>query len=336
MSRVVLIAMVLLAALQTPVPARSKDHLTQTMELVRAVDTALDLLPPEAFPTVLTTADLLMWRDEIVPYFASEGITDARLPDGGLVWPRIEFVRFTDPTAFFHVLATTDVLSPHAVRVSARIASPASAWYQRKDTVAILVHELCHAQGIFYGFDEWETWGLAYDVETSASLCGLEVAAAIVANGNMQMLGPLLVRLRAMSLGAVEALSTAEGRYDDYLALLGELLSPIEQLEFNKSERLWNRDQQGHDRYLACYCSHPVLMLLDALAGDLVVKEVLLPINHRSDEANHPFAWSPYGYPIGPTAPLVRSPIQGLAIDDLALVLEFLPALTGTSANPGT
>ncbi len=296
------------------VPIESADDLSAVLALAKKLDNALDEVSPETFPTFASNDDLMGWKQEITPYFAMEGITDGSRPDSGLVYPEVAFSSFADPQGFFHFLATTNFLPPHTITLSDRILNPASAWFQRKDTVLVLIHELCHAQGILIGYDDWSQWDLSYDIEVSASLCALEVAAAMVASGNQAVRGPLLFQLRGMAIGAAEAIAIRENRLDDYQAAIERMLTPTEQSSRDKNRRMWTDGPVDYEAFLHSYCAAPIEMLIEALNSDNVIDGLLLPINQVADSLNHPYEWSPYGYPTVPIEPVKRTPIRGLLL----------------------
>lgn len=331
-----LIAIMLVLAIILPFCdqlAGAEDHrqpltLASALAFAAELDAANDLLPLWEPPTTLHSHKAVVrWEREIVPYFATEGIADA----DALVYPDVKFVNYEKPVEIFHLLGTSSLLGGD-ITLNARYTQRVSTLYANPNGLITLIHELCHAQGIMMPYRGWEQFGIQpYDVETSAQLCALETAAAMVTSGNRAVLASLLYELEDMSLGAAQYLAMRDDQLDVYHEAIAGFLDPWQQARLDRSERYWQQDPKQLQEILQSYYYQPVALILAARAQQQTIAGVQLPINWLADFANHPYAESQYGPGGGgPRAPMSLFPVQPLVIDDLCAVLDHAAELAMT------
>lgn len=157
----------------------------------------------EVLPVGRAPEDLEYLTVEIVGYFAYEGISDR------CYVPVVQWQVYPRDRNF-HVAGSCTMGIRPRVALNARYANPwSSRWYNRVDMLAVLVHELAHAQGIT-GFDIY--------VEPAAQLATVEVLAAMVRDQNPIALVPLIRELQEYAEYYAMEIALRTGRMDEYRA----------------------------------------------------------------------------------------------------------------------
>jgi hypothetical protein len=268
----------------------------RAMRDVARFQALLEQIPDEERVGIRTQEELDNWTKEIVPYFEYEGI-DAETDPGkdslhGLIYPKVRFEDYRDGLMSHHVLGTTQIFT-NEVTLNDRIANPVSVWYGRDDSILTLIHELCHAQGI-----KFPAPNSVLDQESSAQLCALEVASAMVNNGNKRVLPALLDELVYMNLAAARFLAMAADQQERFYADRARLVTdPFKLATFEKSDRQWaNYDDPGKYPYvLYAYNFLPIEKVVTAFAHGDTIYGVRLPINWLVDMGNEPGHDTPPG-----------------------------------------
>lgn len=256
------------------------------LRIAERLDTLADRL--EALPVGRTPEDLELLAQEIVQYYAYEGISDR------CYLPPVTLHVYKKDQAF-HVLGSCTMGFRPFVYLNARYANPWSPrWYTRADLLAVMVHEIGHAQGIAsLAQGNW--------TEPATQLATVEVLAAMVRDRNVYALVPLLRELQKYAEYYAMEIALREGRMEEYRAHIGRVANNrYEIASFERAMTHWSsRMEQLHD-ILTRYGRWPWIFLNAALQAD--------------------------GYLTRPFA-CVPNDTGRIKMDDLAYVLEDLPAL---------
>lgn len=291
----------------------------QASQQVLRFDAAYDALSKESMPSITTQVQLDAWVTEIVPFFEYEQIDQ----EGMTIYPSsVSFENYINGTQHNHVLGQTNCLDS-AITLNARFTNPISSWYGRVDAVGTLVHELAHAQGICFAND-------TFDAEVSAQLVTLEILSALVNKGNRAALPALVNELRDMSIASAKYAARAEGREDEFAALMKRVApDAFDQAIAAKSDRFWQADPERLSYILEAYNFTPMREVYQALATDQAISGVQLPINDQCSYMNNP-AYPFPGYADGEQE--ADCEMKPLVVDDLAYVVANLDALIGAES----
>ena len=277
-------------------------------------------IPREDKLGIASTEDMTEWIREIVPFFEYEGITDTEQEigeTGGLVYPTPEIADYQDGLYHNHVLGLSEVFG-EGITLNGRITNPKSSWYARTDSIATLIHELAHAQGIKFSNSN-------IDEESSAQLVTLEILAAMSNKGNRKTIPPLLDELSGMSLAAANYIALDENRESEFKKDRNAIFTdPLMQANFAKAERYWEEDPDHLKKILFSYNFVPINELIKGLNNQNRIDGVYMPSNWLANMINSPS----YGYTAGyyaervsiasPVATSTPFPSEPLKIDDLA------------------
>lgn len=254
------------------------------LQVAERLDRIADSL--EALPIERTSETLELLAQEIVQYYAYDGITDR------CSLPPVDWRSYGGDMAF-HVLGSYSwAFGPH-ININARYGNPWSPrWYARVDLLAVLVHELGHAQGIA-GADMW--------TEAATQIAMVEVLAAMVRDRNPYALVPLLRELQGFAESYAMEIALREDRMEEYRAHVRRVANNAYEIaSFERAMAHWaNRLWQLRD-ILENYGRWPWVFLHAALRAD--------------------------GYLTRPFA-CVPNDTGRIKVDDLAYVLDHLPAL---------
>ena len=242
-------------------------------QLARRFDKIYDSLP-EYRPS-MTQEDMQKWALEVIPMFEYEGFT------GTARWPKAEqvgFMAFADGDSHNHVLGRSNCDS-YAI-LSFRSANEHSSWFQDDDTTGAFIHELAHVQ-------QAEACALPSEkVENTAQIMMLEVASALVNQGNLEVLPSLVSEIRGMALSSAYAAALKDKDVGKYIALRSQL-SPgaISRAKFEKSARRWSTDPQRLKDILNFYNVQPLTMVINAIRFDGgIIKGLALPVSYKATE----------------------------------------------------
>ena len=166
---------------------QDKLSFNECAQLAKRFDRIYDSLP-ESRPS-MTQKDLLKWAVEVIPMFEYEGfVAPARWPEKD----EIGFYAFASGSDHNHILGRSNCDS-YAI-LNYRVANEHSSWFQDDDTITAFIHELAHVQ---QGSECAQPTGR---VENTAQIMTLEVASALVNQGNMEVLPSLVSEIRGMAL----------------------------------------------------------------------------------------------------------------------------------------
>lgn len=227
-------------------------------QLATRMDKLFDKLPEYKSP--MTKDDLIEWTIEMTPMFEYEGIvSQANWPpkDG------IGFILFPDGDSHNHVAGRSDCANYAGLNL--RFANEHSSWYQDEDAPFTLLHELAHIQQGQYICATADR-----DlVENSAQIAALEVAAALVNQGNKELLTPLVSELRGMAISAAYASAIRTGQTTQFIDFRSKL-SPgaFADARFAKSQRRWSSNPIELMTILDRYNVVPLLMISNAIRHD--------------------------------------------------------------------
>lgn len=255
--------------------------------------------------------DVQDWMKEIVPFFEYENVdedTEIGMP-GGLVYPKVSFESYQDGLKANHLLGTTSLFS-YDITLTARYANPVSPWYGREDSIFTLMHELAHAQGIFYGQD--------LDAEASAQLVSLEVCAAMINGGQKKLVASIVEELQSMTVNTVRYLMERDGVTEQWLDFRNDLFTdPFDRAVRDKSDRFWLNDLKRRSEIFYSYNYVPMNEVYKALKTNNEIVGVKLPINWLAATYMDAVYYPAYGNatPVAEPTPLPEEP---LVIDDLA------------------
>lgn len=298
-------------------PLQREVTFEEVAQFVLQLDAMYDALPADAFPVIDDIGDARVWEQEIVPFFAYEGVVMKTREDATPQYrfPRIVSAPFNENEIDFeHLLGTTDCLSGE-ITLNERVFRSISAWYNRPDLLVVITHELAHAQGVCFGPS------YKYNSEVSAQLVTLEVLAAMTNRGNPYTLGPMLDELRYMALASSEYLAMKNDDMASYEHLLDQVATKQERAKIDKSLRFWANDPEHLQYILENYNYVPVREIMIALKNqsctytDISVTEKA-ELVHTITTLHQPCIsglWLPANWGI------FHKP---LVIDDLAYILE--------------
>lgn len=290
-----------------------------------------DSIPKEKKLGIATTEDMNLWIKEIVPFFEYEGITDPEKEVGeygGMIYPTPGIEDYLDGRAHNHILGQAEILGDD-ITLNGRILNPKSPWYARTDSIATLIHELAHAQGIKFSHTE-------IDEEASAQLVTLEILAAMSNKGNEQTIGPLLDELAYMSLSAANYIAREEGKYETFQVDRNNTFKdPLMQANFAKAERYWESDPEMLKEILYSYNFVPMQKVVEGIWNGGKIEGVHMPANWMSNMINSPSYGFSAGYYSEPTPQASPEPTatpwpsEPLRIDDLMYFFSYAEELTG-------
>ncbi len=224
-------------------------------QLAKRMDTLYDKLPE--YKPKMTQEDLLKWAVEMIPMFEYEGfVSQAK-------WPPKEgigFALFPDGDSHNHVAGRSDCANYAALNL--RFANDHSAWYEDDDAPFTLLRELAHIQ---QGQQICATADRDL-VENSAQIAAREVGAALVNQGNKEMMTPLISELRGMALSATYASALRTNRLQEFIDF-GATLSPgaFAAARSSKSRRRWSSKPIELMTILDRYNVTPLLMISNAI-----------------------------------------------------------------------
>lgn len=314
------------AAEPLPPPPNTVMAYEQLADWAQRFDDLYDAIPRAMYPKMTTDAEIQQWVQEIVPFFSYERVTDPKQETGepfGARYPTsIEYTYYTTGRDHNHLLGTTNCLSGE-ITMNARMTNSTSPFFERDDTLVVLVHELAHAQGICWGDDR-------LDSEVSAHLVTLEVMAAMLNRGNTFVLGPLVAELRDMSLAAAQYAATRDGKLDQYFAFEAELLDDEFERAFeDKARRFWESDPAQLTRILEAYNYGPLNELRIAFGQSCVYRDLYWSKETQDIEAD-------LVHTDAPCVNGVQLPInwsvfeQPLIVDDLYYFFEHAEGFVST------
>lgn len=290
----------------------------------------LDSIPADKRVGIKNQKDLDDWLKEIVPYFEYEYIVEDKDPGDymGLVYPKVSFDDYKDGTWSHHLLGQTQIFN-HDITLNNRIENPISPWYGREDSIMVLVHELCHAQGIVYPAPN-----APIDEEASAQLCALEVAASMVNQGNKLVLPGLLDELVNMNLQAAHYLALKDLHNGDWTTLVKffderrTMQTPWENALSDKSERQWAMfyDKDQFPYILFAYNYLPMAEIQHGFENGDLIYGVKLPINWLVDMVNTPggYEGTPGGYGVKTIVQPDIAKHIGASLSPLPLLIDDL------------
>ncbi|MBI5357207.1 hypothetical protein HZB78_06385 [Candidatus Collierbacteria bacterium] len=247
-------------------------------QLAVRMDNLYDSLPE--YKSSMTKQDLLEWAVEMIPMFEYEGIVPRAR------WPREEgigFLAFPDGDSHNHVAGRSDCANYAGLNL--RFANEHSAWYESDDAPFTLLHELAHIQ---QGQDICSTFDRS-SVENSAQIAGLEVGAAMVNQGNKEMMVPLVSELRGMAISAAYAAAIRTNRVEEFIDFRAKL-SPgaFADARFAKARRRWSNNPVELMTILDRYNVTPLLMISNAIRlNNAEIKGLAFPPVYDSDWANY-------------------------------------------------
>mgnify|MGYP001559671911 CR=1 FL=1 len=227
-------------------------------QLAQRMDNLFDKLPEYKSP--MTKDDLIEWTIEMTPMFEYEGIvSQAKWPpkDG------IGFILFQDGDSHNHIAGRSDCANYAGLNL--RFANEHSSWYQDEDAPFTLLHELAHIQQGQYICATADR-----DlVENSAQIAALEVAAALVNQGNKELLTPLVSELRGMAISATYAAALRTNQLNRFIEFRSKL-SPgaFADARFAKARRRWSENPIELMTILDRYNVTPLLMISNAIRND--------------------------------------------------------------------
>ena len=227
-------------------------------QLAERMDKLYDKLPEHKAST--TKEDLIEWAVEMIPMFEYEGIvSQAKWPakDG------VGFILFRDGDSHNHVAGRSDCANYAGLNL--RFANEHSAWYEDEDAPFTLLHELAHIQQ-----GQYVCATANRDlVENSAQIAALEVASALVNQGNKEMLTPLVSELRGMAISAAYASAMRTGQTTQFIDFRSKL-SPgaFADARFAKSQRRWSSNPIELMTILDRYNFTPLTMITNAIRNN--------------------------------------------------------------------
>lgn len=138
-------------------------------------------------------------------------------------------------------------------------------WYESDDAPFTLLHELAHIQ---QGQQICATENRDL-VENSAQIAAIEVASALVNQGNKEMITPLISELRGMAISATYASALRTKRVDEFIQFRSTL-SPgaFADARFAKARRRWSGDPDQLMTILDRYNVTPLLMISNAIRNN--------------------------------------------------------------------
>jgi len=226
--------------------------------MAQRFDKLYDKLPEYKSP--MTKEDLLAWAVEMIPMFEYEGIVDRAR------WPKaagVDFALFPDGDDHNHVAGRSDCVN-YAV-LNLRFANPHSSWYEKDDAIFTFLHEIAHTQQ----GQSICTYANRDLVENSAQIAALEVNAALVNQGNKELLTPLVSELRGMAISATYAAALRTKQLDKFIDFRAKL-SPgaFADARFAKSRRRWSENPVELVTILNRYNVTPLVMISNAIRNN--------------------------------------------------------------------
>lgn len=207
------------------------------------------------------------WTDEILPWFAEEGIVGVPRPPS-----RVRYASYGGRHAT-HVLGKTHCKSG-SVSINGRFVNPVSSMYRSVDMVLTLTHELAHVQQ--NGLCERASSVL---VETSAQIMAFEVDAAMALDGNAWAGLALLRELRSVAVGKLQydALHRVRGARDALVRVRAAIYTKAELAQAAQRARYLAKDPAGGEATLLRYVVQPYRKLAKAVRGDRIVTGLATP-----------------------------------------------------------
>ncbi len=274
-------------------------------QLAIRMDKLYDKLPE--YKPSMTQQDLLEWAVEMIPMFEYEGIVSQAK------WPQqsgIDFFIFPDGDSDNHVAGRSDCANYTALNI--RFANPHSSWYQDEDAPFTLLHELAHIQ---QGQEVCATADRDL-VENSAQIAAIEVASALVNQGNKELLTPLVSELRGMAISAAYAAALRTNQTEAFIELRSKL-SPgaFSDARFAKSQRRWSEDPGNLMQILDRYNVVPLLMISNAIRlHDSKIEGLAFPPIYIQNSGNYM---------------IYNSNPEPIKLDDTAYLLTHFEAMIG-------
>jgi len=238
------------------------------LHLAERLDRIADRL--EVLPVSRLPEDVDLLTVEIVGYFAYERISDA------CYIPPVEWKAYRKDQVF-HVAGSCTLAFRPLVALNQRYANPWSArWYNKVDLLAVLVHELAHAQGIV---------GHGSYAEPATQLATVEVLAAMVRDQNPYALVPLLRELQDYAEYYAMEIALRTGRMEEYRAHVRRVSnSAYEVALFERSMDHWREDPLQLMEILSSYGKWPWVFLVEALRKDDLTTRVFLCVPNKTGQ----------------------------------------------------
>lgn len=182
------------------------------------------------------------WAYEAAPYFEYEGLVQ-----GEVIVPSLEWNVGLNGADHIHLGGYTYCAG--VVWLNIRYVNPVSVRYDDPDALAVLVHEMLHAQGGEFCDSDSER------AESRTQLGMLETLAGMANHGNRVALYALLEELRSVALGTVWLQALRSGDESRYLDLSRRIYDgePFEIARAEKSARYWSANRSTLLEILAKY-----------------------------------------------------------------------------------
>lgn len=240
-------------------PHASEAEYDDFASLAIRIDAVLD--QAEEPQGIVDLKSMNYWIDETIPFFVYEGIS------WFMVYPDVaKFTYYDSGQSHVHLLGTTNCFA-NEIDMNARFTNPMSPMNTDSGSIATLVHELTHAQGICFD-------GPRINSEASTQLVTMEVLAAMALRGNEAALYVILDELRYMLVAG----SAAFGDNSEIIQkVYGD--DPLMVARFEKSLRYWQ--DTDIDRYYDIVYKYNYIPMYELLANlhKGTIHGVSLPVN---------------------------------------------------------
>lgn len=251
----VLLVPVLGCAKEDPLDALWSGPLAPSFGQALAVASELDRLGDQLEPPPMerTTNAIQILAIEVAPYYQYEGISR---------WTIIPYTSavYYDGNDNFHVLGRC-YLYELVATINVRHINPwSSRWYDRQ-YLAVLVHEIGHAQGI--------NRGPGPEMEATTQLATLEVLAAMVRDRNAWALPAFVETLRDYAENYAWSMALKQGRMDKFTEYVeARADSEYEIATFYRALDHWSPRMDELQEILTAYGEAPFVLTMESLAAD--------------------------------------------------------------------